>query len=700
AGQHRMEERIKIRGPNQVYIEVVNHSADPIDFSQLMNHFYLVPDGKSFGYALPLEFAWLPALHGDADHLCSDHFFRSPVVAAMARGAYGALIPDLRVLSRHRPAPHALDLRVFGTKAEAPRLSYGISTAEIVPHVYARHRDDQTVRILGTELAYSFDLFFGEADSPKEVASRVTSYLWKTYGEAGLKEVLPQVLPFEEYGRRYSYKHELRRWAKKVNVDGQAYVGIDNEFRRGANFHAWENDLHVGFGVTFYGDNWKDDELRKIGEGILHLALSSPQKQGAFACVYNLKERKWEGSLYWTARPAEFDSGYDAAAMGVSAWWLFYWYENLRQDPRILEKVVDYAQFLQRAQLPSGAIPTYFYQDLSPAPQLLESATTSISGAVLAKAAHLSKDPRLEQAAVRAGRFVDEQILPKLAFQDFEVFYSCSPKPLHWIDNWSGILPHNTLAIQWAADQFLALYTLTHDAYWLRRGEYILNILSLYQQVWNPPFFDVHLFGGFGVMNTDGEWSDGRQARFVSTYADYYAATWKPEYLQRAVAACRAGFALMDIEENHANNVNQIPRKEGPGLGYSPENIYHNGPQDNRGGWTGFNWGPGGALAASAYLEKKYGTVWVDLEAGLVFPIDGVAAEILSWNGRLLQIRVTNPLADLPLPYKKARPITIRFGRFRDSSYDIMINGQLFEGLNQNRLSQGIEIDLPGGSAE
>ena len=50
----------------------------------------------------------------------------------------------------------------------------------------------------------------------------------------------------------------------------------------------------------------------------------------------------------------------------------------------------------------------------------------------------------------------------------------------------------------------------------------------------------------------------GRQIGYAcdviwDTYADYYLATGNTEYLERAVAACRASFALMDMEENHRN---------------------------------------------------------------------------------------------------------------------------------------------------
>ena len=99
-------------------------------------------------------------------------------------------------------------------------------------------------------------------------------------------------------------------------------------------------------------------------------------------------------------------------------------------------------------------------------------------------------------------------------------------------DDGAGVNRDGFDTIQWTADQFLALYRLTGKQYWLDRGQYVLALLSLYQQVWDPPFYEAYLFGGFGVMNTDGEWNDGRQSRFVPTYADYYVATGNLEYLE------------------------------------------------------------------------------------------------------------------------------------------------------------------------
>jgi hypothetical protein len=367
------------------------------------------------------------------------------------------------------------------------------------------------------------------------------------------------------------------------------------------------------------------------------------------------------------------------------------------KNPEILQSVVDYAHFLKNAQLPSGAIPTYYFSDLRPANQLKEGATTSISGAVLAKVALMNHDPEIKAAAIAAGKFMDERILPKLLFQDFEVFYSCSKKSYHWIDVWSGLPPINNLAIQWTCDQFLALYKLTKDKYWLHRGEYVLSLLSLFQQVWDPPFYEAYLFGGFGVMNTDGEWNDGRQARFIPTYADYYRSTGKVEYLERAISACRAAFALQDIKENHLNGINLVEMPMGPGQGYAPENCLHGGPRPIRGGggYTGYNWASGGALGASAYLERLFGAVMIDGQKRIAIPVDGTLATIKEWKDQKISLRISSAFKQLPHPDKSARTIVVKFDRLSKMNYDVKINDIEFRNMSREELAKGLSYYLP-----
>lgn len=703
---HHLEERIAHVGPNHLSITVTDTiGGAPVPLRRLMNHYYFVPDGRSMGYALPLDFAWLPGLHNSENHVIGDWFYRSPAAVVLAHGLYAALIPGLDAMTAHPDMPHALDLRTWhhaGTDKTygLPRLSCGICAWRPDGHVFTAADEEGVTAQPGT-YTYGFDLMIGTAEGPHEVMRRVSERLWDKYGRRYLADIRPQVLPFETYGRRYTYAYELMQLATPVAAGEETCYGLNNVWRRGANFHAWENDLNAGFGIYHYGCKWEDDRLREIGQGIMALSLSSPDKEGAFPCVYNFETKAWEGSLYWTSWPAHPHDGYDLQAMGVSAWWMLYWHDHFTGMPRrddILSKVSGFCRFLQHAQLPSGAIPTYYDADLRPAPQLREAAPTAVAGAVLAKAALLTGDAQMQAAAVAAGDFLVRDILPKMQFFDFEVFYSCAPKPLHWVDPLNGIPPINTLAIQWTADHFLALYRLTGDDAWLVHGEYCLSLLSMFQQVWAPERFGpAYMFGGFGVMNCDGEWNDGRQSRVVPTYADYYDATGNTAYLERAVAACRAAFAPMDIPENHENGINDYSVNEADGIevetgrGLTPESIMHFAPQvmtGEGGGWTGFNWGPGGGLSASALLEHRYGGVWVDGAAKQVVAIDGVSADITAWEEDRIVMTVTSSLRTLPCPFTDQRAVPLRFGHLTDPIRHITVNGQ------DMALEQGMTVEI------
>ena len=708
---HRIEERISVESDSRLHVEVcdrLDHSGIPL--ARLMNHYYFVPDDRAMGYALPLDFAWIPGLHDHEDHVAGDWFFRSPCAVVLAHGVYAAIVPDLDRMQEHPDLPHALDLRDWHHPGSSetyglPRISFGICRWKPDGHVLTAR--DVASPVSATRITYGFDLLLGIAEGPDSIVARVTELLWDKYGSRYLKDIRPQVLPFEAYGRRYTYRHELKLWAKPVFCGERTGYGIENSWRRGVNYHAWENDFQAGFGMLHYGRKWTDDDLVTIAEGMINLRLSSPRRDGAFPCIYNVDTASWEGAMYWTSWPAHPMDGYDLQSMGVTAWWMLYWHEQypgLDRGAEMLNWIIDFCRFLVDAQLPSGAIPTYFDRQLNPSPQLKEDAPTAIGGAVLAKTAFVAGDPDMKRAAIRAGAFMNREIVPKMKFQDFELFYSCAPRPLYWVDPLNGIPPVNTLAIQWAADHFLALYRLTEDAQWLRKGEYCLGLLSLFQQVWAPNRFGkAYLFGGFGVMNCDGEWNDGRQSRLVPTYADYYLATGKIEYLERAVAASRAAFAAMDMKENHANGINdyRVTMAEqirvDPGVGLSPESLMHGDPwvhSGEGGGWTGFNWGPGGGLGATAYLERHFGGVWVDGSSRKAVAIDGVTAEVTDWSEKTIVLSVVNALGDLALPYSVRREIPLKFGHLIEDAYRIVVNEQHLGEIRRETLEQGLKIEV------
>lgn len=611
--------------------------------SKIMSGIYFFPKKKIRRAYDCLDFAWTPSLHHTQEDVCGHHFFRSPVVCVASKGYYLAIVPSLNEFQKDNNLPFALDLRSLDSTIEGPRLSYGVCTWEPVPHVYTVHSHKKGVTP-PVEFSFSYDILLGDYQELPEVLKIVQNFLWNKYGNRWFADIRPQVMPFEDYGRKYTYIYELQDSLKKRVINGKNCAGINNISRRGSNFHAWENDLLMAYGMKYYSIKWKDSSLEEIAEGIRNLFLSAPQSHGAFPCIYNFETDCYEGSLFWTARAIDPIKGFDSAAMSVTVWWAMLWCEDLDDCPEMMSKVERYLNFLSSKQETNGAIPTYFDSDLTPAEQLRFSATTGLNGAVLAKGARLTGNAEWKDVALEAGRFIKNTIIPSLDFSDFEAYYSCSPKPLYFMDNETGIKPHCNLSIQWCCDLMLELYRLTGDKNWLDDGEYLLNIMCLYQQIWDPPFYPEYLYGGFGVMNTDGEWNDGRQSRFVVTLVEYFEETKNLQYLKRAVAACRASFALMDIPENHDGNINQLVLgkqfakgdagcgKAVPGVGYAPENIHHPGFESTKAPnqytcWTGLGWSSGGALSGSAYLDCHIGSAYLDIDELEVIGIDGLQGE-------------------------------------------------------------------------
>lgn len=646
-GPFQIIQRFSVVSENRIRAELQCDVSDAnILLSRMMSGIYFFPEKKIRRAYDCLDFAWIPALHHTKEDVCGHHFFRSPVVCVAAKGYYLAIVPDLHGFQKENQLPFALDLRSLDVSIEGPRLSYGVCTWDPVPHVYTTHSPEKAFQP-PRSFSFSYDILIGGYQELTEVVTAIQSFLWEEYGNIWFSDIRPQVLPFEEYGKKYTYAHELMDSIERRTLSGLSCAGINNLSRRGSNFHAWENDLLMAYGIKYYSRKWGDSSLENIANGIRNLFLMSPEKRGAFPCIYNFAENQYEGSLFWTARAVDPIKGFDSAAMSVTSWWGLYWYEDLEPSSALVKKISGYLDFLCTVQEKNGAIPTYFYSELTPGDQLRYSATTGLNGAVLAKGARLFLNTEWQKAAIQAGSFVLETIMPNLDFSDFEAYYSCSPKPLYFMDNETGIKPHCNLSIQWCCDLMLELYRLTDEKSWLQAGEYLLNIMCLYQQIWNPPFYPEYLYGGFGVMNTDGEWNDGRQSRFAVTLAEYFEETHNTQYLKRAVAACRASFALMDIPENHNKKINALvlgmqyeKRDAGcgkavPGVGYAPENIHHPGYESTKEKnqytcWTGMGWSSGGGLSCSAFLDSHIGSVYLDVENKEVVGIDGIRGVFMS----------------------------------------------------------------------
>jgi hypothetical protein len=158
--------------------------------------------------------------------------------------------------------------------------------------------------------------------------------------------------------------------------------------------------------------------------------------------------------------------------------------------------------------------------------------------------------------------------------------------------------------------------------------------------VWSPPYLDMKGFGGYGAMNTDGEWNDARQAQFAETNANYFDITGERAYLERAVAAARAGFTLVVMDENKS----VAPRNyRGTPInfevhGASAENYGHSG-WNTRSYQSGFHWGTGSALTTAAILTARYGGLYVDPARKLALGIDGATVLAEQWSP-VIELRV------------------------------------------------------------
>jgi len=365
----------------------------------------------------------------------------------------------------------------------------------------------------------------------------------------------------------------------------------------------------------------------------MNLLLTSPQNKGFFPTIW-VPGNKWVSSGQ--------GGGPELYHVPDNAWtalWLLRFNDEIKKLPGANKFLIEFARSLVKTQLTNGSFPARLHtSDLSSDVSLANSAsgamaTWFLEEMILRKKLPLDLDSEARVAIRRSLFFLEREILPTLRFQDYEVFYSCAPNKLEDFDSLTWAYPHNTLSIQWSAEAFLKAYSISEDKRDLENAEYCLNILSLYQQVWSPPFIDFYAFGGFGVQNTDAEWSDARQAQFSETYLNFYLATGKEEYLQRSIAACRASFALMAIPENKSISPQnyQGTSYNGEFTGAMAENFGHSG-YNKRSGQSGFHWGTGSALTTAAILKQKLGDIYIDSRFQSVNGVDGVIVKDVQWG--------------------------------------------------------------------
>ncbi len=680
---HLLVRRISLkRGENWFTVVARDNAAGVHEFSHLLSTYsFVAAKGRAPEGTAP-DFVWTPQLRPDSSDVIGDHTFRSPALMLQKARSFVALIPEVGLIQPWRSIETAADLQV--TAGSAPFLSYGAMNWCRRSHVYYTHSREMTTLLDNSRFAYGYLLYLRADAPPLEGFRDVVRLDWERWGRKNLLQGRsPQSEPFSAYVRKawseYLPQILVRETyqGKTVALLTQGRLAWSNNLPRSANndcwFNVWFNALRTAYGMEIHARSTGDSALDRTAQEVLALALAAPQHDGIAPSIFYFDSSggHWINDHAWGG----IDGGRNYA-MFHNAWtnvWLLAWADLLpARREEIMAYVRRFGDFLTREQQSSGVIPSWYNPpDLRPAEIFRdENAETGGAALLLAELYRRTREPRYLQTAERAAGYLARDILPRQKWFDFETFFSCARKPVGFYDSFTQQYPQNTLSMQQTAEAFLALWTLTGKAEYLAEGRSVLDYLCLYQQVWSPPWLSRELFGGFGVQNTDGEWSDARQGYFAVTLMRYFEATGEREYFERSVAALRAMFSLF----------------ESPTSPRTAENYAHSAT-DRPGGVTGIHWGTGSSVTSIHLLEERYGGAYVNVAGGWGCGIDGCTVQSVRLDGREIRVSVRDDVA-------APRSLRVTFAALDGGSYRVNVNGKEIGTWSSPMLEKGIALSL------
>lgn len=573
-----------------------------------------------------------PLLTPQPNDVIGRHVMRAPALAAQCGSRAAVLMNDIWSIGKEQAIPACMSLT---REDSVPVFRTGLRPHQVRGHVYFEY-----ISAPGHQARFhhSYSLYACVDAPPGTALDAANRQLWQRYGKRYLKAAPPLQMPYDEYARQVYPRMLDRLWAE-TNLNGKR-VGAIRENRSYPNdvwMSPWFNQARSAYGLYLWGKWLENNEWVERALATRDLHLAAPQQRGLFPTVFvfgDTPERcRWVHSHHQGGGPGI----YHLVDMSWTVYQLLRWHRDLTESAETLAFAQRYAQGVIALQRSDGSLPAYVdarsYEPVEhvdreqlladlhnnpggdpyvsymlehhwPTDRYIHSAEDAASLLMLAELIQALPDTSPERgpimrAALRLAGWLEQWVFPESRWTDFEVYFSCSPKPLDFYDHRSGQWPQNTLCIHMAAAGFLALYEVRRERQYLELAHRAMDRLSLYQQVWDPPFLNFAGFGGYGVMNTDGEWSDGRQAQFADTHLDFYRALNETEHLERAKAACRAAFTTVYLPANssvYPTGWCQQPR------GIAAENHAHGG-HDHLCGVSGFDWGIGSALSTAAYLK-------------------------------------------------------------------------------------------------
>jgi hypothetical protein len=609
----------------------------------------------------PLDFVWSQNIKSEADDLIPTYGFKSPAVILQQGEVFVALMPEL---SPRRIEPLALDLDV--TSEKRPWISVGQIPSQPHGHSYFRRASDGHPKVLADTVEYSYSIL--ALQQPARLGyRRVVRRLWAQSGHAALlaspdlqqNVIRPEMRSFASW-RREAWETDTNKIYVPFDCDGKRcgtlasnrnIAGDWQHTEPDAWFNAWFQTLRTAYGWYLNGRETHNADAMAKAESVLNLALSAPQKEGAFPTIYMVNRRQWFADDGW----AGYKDDYHAFCMSWTAYWMLRWVQDLtpQRSAEVLHFVKAYGDFLLHQQLPSGVIPSWYSPSLVPRTEFGNfNAETAPSALFLATLGTVTGDQRYIAAAERAMAFVTREVVPRQRWFDFETFLSCARKDYGFYDKWTAQFPQNNLAEIQAPRAWLVLYQATRKKEYLDRGTQALDYLLLTQQVWSNPSFSPKLLGGFTTQNTDAEWSDARQSYAATVLLDYFRATGNTEYLERAVAAARSTFAVAPWE-----------------------NWAHTGYIDEPGALTGFHWGTGSAMTSVEMMSPVLGDAFIDLKTGKGVGFDECSVDNLRVESSTVSFDIRSP--------SKQRTFVVRFGGVnRSQRYRIAWNGGAFREIS------------------
>lgn len=653
-----------------------------------------------FKFSWKPDWSYAPSVGGFAP----DEQYKAPLILVQTGRAAFGIVPDLAALDRRtlRKCNHALDLDVPG----GPVLSVGFIPAQQAYHtVY--EPDPARAWAVGSQCENSYFLLVTAAANPGEAYREAVRLHWMMFGRPTQLSAARQQKGTDTPARSYSWLQKIgpmdqqiaddrrlaglalwddwrtevwkgqsrRRWLLVPLPGGTTGGGVSTlRWGPGPSIYltAWFNTLRTSYGMALYARRVRDGDLLQRARQSVEVALKAPGRDGSFKCVA-VPDPKG-GPVLWAAGDGSGDGtqgGYLGYDMSWTAYWLLQWRSaGLPDSGAILPRCRALAKFLCDRQSADGMLPTRFAEDGSVERDLSRTvkAETGPAALFLLELYRQDPDPRWLGAALRGLTFLEEGVIPKRQWYDFETFWSCSPrKPI--LDSRSDQWPANDLALGQAVAAFLSAYRVTGDRAYLQRGERLLDYLLLFQQCWTNPLVEnvagpETLLGGFTTQNSDSEWSDARQSQFGNVLLDYYRVTGTVEYLERGVAALRAQFPVSPCE-----------------------NYVHSG-YGSKPGISSFHWGTGSGMAGVEIEEDYLRDAVVDVAAGTAVGVDGL--DVTECSVREGEIRLS-----FASPFEWLRPPVFAFHQCEPlRRYQIVANGAKLGAWLGADLEKGVPIPL------